>query len=102
MFLRQQDWFAASVCLGWLSTNLHHVGTYMADAEAMVLPLVTVGGGDNSIHDWRFLFAHFGVLHHCEGIGAVLHGLGHVAMLAALASGVWLLVRMAAKSSSSR
>jgi hypothetical protein len=94
MFLRQPDWFAASVCLGWLSTNLHHVGTYMADAEAMRLPLVTVGPADSVTHDWRFLFERFDVLHHCEAIGAAMHGLAHVAMAASVASGAWLLVRM--------
>jgi len=98
MFLRQPDWFAASVSLAWLSTNLHGVGTYMADAQAMALPLVTVGGGD-ALHDWNFLFARFGALPHCEAIGALVHGLAHGTMLVALASGAWLLVRMAAQRS---
>ena len=93
-------WSAASVCLGWLSTNLHHVGTYMADADAMVLPLVTVGPADSVSHDWRFLFERSDLLHHCEGIGAATHGLAHLTMLASLAIGSWLLVKMAASRSS--
>ena len=96
MFLRQPDWFAASVCLGWLSTNVHHVGTYMADAEAMALPLVTVGPADSVSHDWRFLFERFDLLHHCEGIGAGAHGIAHVLMLTSLGTGGWLLLKMAA------
>lgn len=94
MFLRQPDYFGVSVCLGWLSTNLHHVGTYMADADAMRLPLVTVGPADSVTHDWRFLFERFDVLHRCETIGAATHGLAHATMLASLVAGVWLLLRM--------
>jgi hypothetical protein len=96
MFLRRPDFFAVPVCLGWLSTNLHHVGTYMADAEEMRLPLVTVGPADSVAHDWRFLFERFDVLHRCEAIGATAHGLAHLTMLAALAGGAWVLWRMAA------
>jgi hypothetical protein len=95
MFVRQPDWFGAAFCLGWLSTNLHSVGTYMSDAEAMRLPLVTVGSAESVTHDWRFLFERFGVLHRCETIGALTHGLAHVTMAASLAAGAWLLWRMA-------
>jgi hypothetical protein len=97
MFVRQPDWFGAAVCLGWLSTNLHHVGTYMADADEMRLPLVTVGPADTVTHDWRFLFERFDLLHRCEAIGAATHALAHVAMAASIASCVWLLWRMARK-----
>ena len=93
MFLRQPDYFAVSVCLGWLSTNLHHVGTYMADAEAMRLPLVSVGPADSVTHDWRFLFERFDLLHRCEAVGAATHGLAHATMLASLVTGAWLLLR---------
>jgi len=95
MFVRRPDWFAATFCLGWLSTNLHHVGTYMADADAMRLPLVTVGPADSVTHDWRFLFERFDVMHRCETIGALTHGAAHVAMAASLVAGAWVLVRMA-------
>jgi hypothetical protein len=96
MFLRQPDWFAAAFGLGWLSTNLHGVGTYMSDAEEMRLPLVTVGSGENVGHDWRFLFERFDVLHRCEAIGAATHGLAHVTMFASIAACSWLLWKMAA------
>ena len=99
MFLRQPDWFAAAVSLAWLSTNLHNVGTYVADAQAMELPLVTVGGGD-ALHDWNFLLGRLGLLEACEALGALVHGLAHVTMIAALASGAWLLVLMARQRAS--
>lgn len=98
MFLRQPDWFAATFCLGWLSTNLHGVGTYMADAEDMRLQLVTVGSAESVSHDWRFLFERMDLLHRCEAIGAATHGLAHVAMLASIASGAWLVWKMASAS----
>lgn len=96
MFLRRPDFFAVAVCLGWLGTNLHHVGTYMADADEMRLPLVTVGPADSVTHDWRFLFERFDVLHRCGAIGAATHGAAHVAMAASVALGAWALWRMAA------
>jgi hypothetical protein len=96
MFLRQPDWFGAAFCVGWLSTNLHGVGTYMADADAMRLPLVTVGSGESVTHDWRFLFERFDLLHRCEAVGALTHGVAHVTMAASIAACAWLLWRMAA------
>jgi hypothetical protein len=69
----------------------------MADAKALALPLVTVGGGAGSIeklHDWRYLFGRLGLLNQCEAIGAMTRFAGHVAMLACLAFGAWLLWQM--------
>ena len=70
MFYRQRDYFAIAFCVGWFSTNLMSTGVYMADAEALQLPLVTAeGGGGSVIHDWEFLFSKFGLLRCCEAIG---------------------------------
>jgi hypothetical protein len=95
IFARQRDFFAMAVAVAWLSTNFVHVGNYMADAEAMARPLVTVGAGEPAVaHDWRFLFERLDVLHRCEAIGAATRGLGHATMAIALAAGAWVLVRM--------
>lgn len=94
MFFRQRDYFAIAVCLAWLSTNFANIGTYMADAEKMALPLVTVGDAAFVIHDWRFLLAKFGLLERCEALGALTRGLGHLFMLAFVAAALWILWQM--------
>src|ERR1700759_3108015 len=78
MFFRQRDYFAIAICFGWLSTNLAGVGVYMADAEKMILPLVTVGDSPIVTHDWRFLFTKLGLLSQCETIGGMTRWLAHL------------------------
>ena len=76
------------------STNLMNVSVYMADAWAMQLLLVSLGGGDEVIHDWNWLFTKMGVLRQCEKIGWLTAQLGNLTMLACLASSGWLIWRM--------
>ncbi len=97
IFFKQRDYFGISVCFGWLSTNLIGVGVYMADAQDMVLPLVTVGGSsENQVvgHDWRYLFTKLGVLGEDKTIGFLTRGLGSCALIFALVSGAWLIWEM--------
>lgn len=97
LFLKQRDYFGIAVCLGWLSTNLIGVGVYMADAQDMQLPLVTVGGGsENQIvgHDWRYLFTKLNLLEQDKSIGLLTRGLGSITMLVALLFGAWLIYEM--------
>lgn len=95
MFLKQRDYFAIAVCLGWLSTNIVNVGVYMADAERMALPLVTVGNHNGIvIHDWRYLLSKFGLLGHCESLGWLTRQIGNSTMLLCLILGGWLLWQM--------
>jgi hypothetical protein len=50
-----------ALCCGWTCQNLLNVATYMADARAMLLPLV--GGADPATaHDWREIFSRWGML----------------------------------------
>jgi hypothetical protein len=93
---KQRDYFGVAFALGWLGTNLVGVGYYMADARAQALPLVTAeGGGGDTIHDWNYLFGHFGLLAYDERIGVAVRGSAVVVMLAALAFGAWLMIEMA-------
>ena len=45
------------------------IATYMADARAQELPLLTVGDSEDVIHDWFYLFSHAGLLEHDTQIG---------------------------------
>lgn len=95
MFLKQRDYFAIAVCFGWLSTNLMATAVYMADAELMNLPLVTVGGGGGEvIHDWRYLFSHLGLLSGCTQIGWMTRQAANICMLVCMVGGALLMWTM--------
>ncbi|MGB7023179.1 MAG: hypothetical protein WBD73_05215, partial [Candidatus Acidiferrales bacterium] len=66
------------------------IATYMADARAQALPLLTVGDSSHVIHDWNYLFASLGVLNHDTAIAATVRALGWLGMCATVA---WLLYR---------
>ncbi len=57
----------------WLGVNLVDVGTYAADAEARVLPLLAP---DQNAHDWWQMLGMLGVRSHCEWIGGTLQAVG--------------------------
>lgn len=78
-FWRQRDLLAAGACTIWMGGSLMYTAEYMADAQAMVLPLV--GGG---VHDWNHLFGHWGILHRAEGIARLVHVVGTVVVVASL------------------
>jgi hypothetical protein len=56
--------------------------TYMADARAQELPLLTVGDSEDVIHDWFYLFSHAGVLEHDTQIAALVRFAGWAGMFA--------------------
>lgn len=93
MFLKQRDYYAITVCFGWLGTNFCGIGVYMSDAMKMALPLVTVGDPPGGIakHDWRYLFGKLGLLQQCETIGWLTMRLGDVFMLLSLVGGAYVM-----------
>ncbi|MBE7464054.1 MAG: hypothetical protein HS116_11285 [Planctomycetes bacterium] len=93
MFFRQRDYFAICFCFAWLATNCYHTGVYMADATELVLPLVTIGGGDAQ-HDWLFLFGKLRVLRQAKLIGWLTCQAGLLCMLACWTGSVYLFWRM--------
>ncbi len=96
LFLRQPDYFAVPVCGAWFSTNLYNVATYMADARALELPLVTLGpeGGDVE-HDWNYLLDSVGLLHYDTTLAGLVRLLAFLVMWGSIAAGVWMCWRMA-------
>lgn len=65
------------------------ISTYMADARAQELPLLTVGDADYVIHDWNYLFGRLGVLDHDTQIAAAVRVIGWIGMLAVVGWLVW-------------
>ena len=70
--------------------NWLYTATYMADARAQVLPLVTTGDPDFVEHDFYAIFSSLGVLDSDTKIAAVVRVLGWCGMIAVVA---WLAVR---------
>ena len=62
--------------------NWLYTATYMADARAMALPLVTVGDPDYVEHDWNTIFSSLGVLQYDVQIAACVRFFGRCGMLA--------------------
>lgn len=94
VFVRQRDFFALSLCLTWLASNLFYVAQYVADASDMALPLVSVGGGD-VYHDWNTLLDLLGMLGSEGFLAGCLRLAAFACAIAGVAWGSWVLWRMA-------
>jgi hypothetical protein len=96
-FFHQRQVAAFVCCLFFFFENWLYTATYMADARAMILPLVTAGNSDVAEHDWNAIFSSLGVLQYDTTIAAVVRTLGWCGMIASTG---WLAMRMRATSQS--
>ncbi len=76
-------------CAFFFFENWLYTATYMADARAQVLPLVTTGDSDFVEHDFYAIFTSLGVLNYDTKIAAVVRLLGWCGMLGTVA---WLAI----------
>lgn len=76
-------------CAFFFFEQLLPIATYMADARAQELPLLTVGDADYVIHDWNYLFGRLGVLDHDTQIASAVRVIGWLGMLAVVGWLVW-------------
>ncbi|MFZ0981215.1 MAG: hypothetical protein WAN23_17570, partial [Candidatus Acidiferrales bacterium] len=81
-FIFQREVQGAAFCLFFFFQQFLPVATYMADARAQQLPLLTVGDADYVIHDWNYLFGKLGLLQHDTQIAMAVRVLGWIGMLA--------------------
>jgi hypothetical protein len=98
-FFHQRQVAAFVFCLFFFFENWLYTATYMADARAMVLPLVTAGNSDVAEHDWNAIFSSLGVLQYDTTIAAIVRTLGSFGMLACVA---WLGSRVKSVSAGER
>jgi hypothetical protein len=80
-FFHERQAAAFVFCLFFFFENWLYTATYMADARAMVLPLVTTGDPDFVEHDWNTIFTSLGVLRYDTAIAGVVRTLGWCGML---------------------
>jgi len=92
MFRRQRDWFGISVALCWLADSMWGMATYMADARALELPLVSLS--DEAEHDWEYLFNSVGLLNQDTHIAVLVRIVTFFIWAGGIALGGWLLWRM--------
>jgi len=88
---KNRDPFGAAIGLWLVGVSLMDVAPYMYDAWEPRLTLLGGGTGNDSFHDWIYLFDSMNVLHRAQRIGAVTHALGAGVMLLALAWGAGVL-----------
>lgn len=81
-FFTQRQTTGFVFCLFFFFENWLYTATYMADARAQVLPLVTTGDPDFVEHDFYAIFSSLGVLNHDTQIAAVVRLLGWFGMIA--------------------
>jgi hypothetical protein len=77
-------------CLFFFLENWLYTATYMADARAQVLPLVTTGDPEFAELDFFRIFSDLGVLNHDTKIAAAVRLLGWGGMVAVV---MWLALR---------
>jgi hypothetical protein len=88
LFRRQSQ--GVAFCLFFFFEQFLPIATYMADARAQGLPLLTVGDSEYVIHDWNYLFGKLGVLEHDTQIATAFRVIGWVGMIGVV---VWLIWR---------
>lgn len=86
-FFHERQPAAFVFCLFFFFENWIYTATYMADARAMELPLVTLGDPEFAKHDWNTIFGNLGILDYDTRIAGVVRLLGWCGMLASTA---WL------------
>lgn len=59
---KQGDRLGSIIPLFWLASSLGNLAAYIADARDMDLPLVSLGDGEDVVHDWNYLLEHAGAL----------------------------------------
>jgi len=91
-FFLRREFFSATVTLLWVGQNFCNISVYAGDAQAMNLPLVSVGG-DDAIHDWNYILAKAGLLRWDRLIANTIRAAGVIIMSAAVIGGIYFSFR---------
>jgi len=85
-FYLRREFFSSAVSLFWAGQSFFSISVYIKDARVMDLPLVSVGGGEDTIHDWNYILAKLGILGWDHALGSMAFWIG---MMIIAVSIVW-------------
>jgi hypothetical protein len=97
-FFSQRETTGFVFCIFVFFENWLYTATYMADARAMVLPLVTTGDPEFAKHDFNTIFSSLGVLDYDTTIAAVVRAVGWIGMIGVV---IWFARQKAGRRASS-
>jgi hypothetical protein len=96
-FFTQRETAGFVFCTFFFFENWLYTATYMADARALVLPLVTTGDPEFAKHDFNAIFSSLGVLDYDTTIAAAVRVLGWCGMIAVV---IWFARQKTARRAS--
>jgi len=88
-FCFQRQIAGTAFCLFCFFEQFLPIATYIADARAQELPLLTVGNPEFVEHDWFTMFSSLGVLQRDTQIASFVHIAGWVGMVSVVAWLAW-------------
>jgi hypothetical protein len=83
-FVRMRELMGTTFCAFLFCENFLGIATYMADARALELPLISAEGGPDDLigHDWNMIFSQLGLLRYDTSIAAAVRFAGFAGMVA--------------------
>jgi hypothetical protein len=88
-FCFQRQIAGVAFCMFCFFEQFLPIATYMADARAQELPLITVGSPEFVEHDWFAMFSSLGVLQRDTQIASMLRIVGWAGMVSVVAWLAW-------------
>lgn len=89
LLARQKEPIGVAIAGCWLAISLANVAVYIADASKGELNLVSVGGGDDAIHDWTYLLDHANLIRSDQVIASRVQNAGWIVLGLAFFYGFW-------------
>lgn len=88
-FVARREFYSGTVTLFWVGQNLFNISVYIKDAQVMAMPLVSVGGAEDTIHDWNYILAKLGLLRWDQPIGNAVFVFGIIVLAISVIAGFY-------------
>lgn len=90
-FIRQGQYFSASLVLFWVGQSILNVWVYADDAVRMQLVLTSgMTGSEGSFHDWNYLLTETGLIGYHKAVSGLIRVAGTLTIFAASGLSIYL------------